>query len=148
MHMQLPRKHTDPIIITTLPHLIAAYIAWPAAPAYAALITASTAASCAWHRHREPGPLESVLWYIDYGLATAWFIADCGYAAATATSTHAAIIILLNAVSMVANWCISAAGSSNYNMYHSIWHLGNVAKATIIAYIISKEALTAATSKN
>ncbi len=141
MPMQLLRKHTDPIIITTLPHLIAAYIAWPAAPAYAVLITASTAASCAWHRHREPGPLVSRLWYIDYGLATAWFIADCGYAvAAAATSTHATIIILLNAISMVANWCISATGSSNYNMYHSIWHLGNVAKATIIAYIIANAA--------
>jgi hypothetical protein len=60
------------LILTTLPHLIAAFIAQTHGhPYYAGIITASTLASVAWHADESPAKE-----WTDLLLAGAWGLAD------------------------------------------------------------------------
>lgn len=119
------------LILTTLPHLCAIYWAIDIHYAYAALIAASTGASVCWHWAHEPR--HHILFYIDYGLAGVWTIADLYF---SKNANMLFTVLALNTIALITNHIHSRKLS--YEVTHSIWHCISWLKACLVAYIISK----------
>lgn len=129
------RAFTDPVILSTLPHILSiAYISGcigkgAAYDIYAGIICISSSLSIAWHIHREP---RNMLFYLDYIFALAWSIGD--------------IVMAPLLQSMLLNLCVLSAnllsdylakkGIIPYDIGHSIWHVMSSAKSIYISYLV------------
>jgi hypothetical protein len=119
-----------PLILTTLPHYIAAIIAGPTWPIYQCIIIASTTLSVAWHATGSPPT--SFLGICDHIAAGIWFVADCYY-----LYEHLVYIILLNTLSAALN-VLATRSNISYEYTHSIWHIINAGKSIYVANILAQ----------
>ena len=100
------RHPWDPVVLTTLPHVVCGLFApFP----YSAIILASSAASIAWHIEHEP---MTALFWIDYSLAFLWGFYDITHLGARG--------YLLNMIAIATNIYSSR---EPYARNHAIWHL-------------------------
>ena len=132
MHVRSYRRpFKSPIILTTLPHFAAALIVADVEPAYAAIIAVSSALSVAWHWLHEPA---GILFFLDYGAAAVWMVADCWLSFRGGFFLAAAA---LNGVSLAVNQAAARVRKGPYwDRAHAAWHILNVAKAIWIAYLV------------
>lgn len=126
------RSVFEPIIISTLPHALAIYWAYQIMPFYAVLIGLSTIASVLWHVNHEPK--NTLLFYIDYGLAGIWTLTDIILAIYTKNMITLLLILFLNAIAMITNQ-IQLSGIS-YETTHTLWHCISWFKCSLVAYIL------------
>ncbi len=119
------------LILSTLPHVCSMYWAIQVSSAYAALIGISTCASILWHHAGEPR--NQFIFYIDYGLAGVWVVADLYYANNAKTFIT---ILALNTFALVTNHI--RIPRISYETTHSVWHCISWSKACLVAYILSK----------
>ncbi len=141
----LYRRFWDPVVLTTLPHLVAilfvagcdvtARAATERIPFpftnYAILIACSTCASVAWHLMHER---KTIVFYIDYGLAGLWTMFDMYLGFTYGRVEDGLAIVLLNLFVLFLNKFTDRA--ANYALAHSFWHLCSVAKAVLVAYLV------------
>ena len=136
---------TQCLIVTTLPHLIAA--AQPGLPSlYVAIVVTSTALSVAWHASpsgaSHAGAFTSTLGRLDHAVAALWFAAVCYYLWPFA-SPYFAKTLYLNISVTVVSMVVSFLDEINilpYAVGHSAWHLLSAAKAITVADFIAKAA--------
>ncbi len=119
------------LILTTLPHYIAAIIAGPTRPIYQYIIIASTTLSVAWHATMSRPT--SFLGICDHIMAAIWFVADCYY-----LYNHLSYVILLNTLSAALN-LLAMRSNISYECSHSIWHIINAGKSIYIANMLARE---------
>ncbi len=119
------------LVLSTLPHYIAAIIVGSTCPIYKSIIIASTTLSVAWHAAgSEP---HSFLGIYDHAAAAVWFVADCYY-----LYNHLVRVILLNTLSAALN-ILATRSNISYECSHSIWHIINAGKSIYIANILAQE---------
>lgn len=110
--MPQQRHPWDPVVLTTLPHILCAIVApYP----YSAIIAASSVAHVAWHAEHEP---RTSLFWIDYSLALIWGFYDV----AQLGSAGLIINLIAIATNITANR-LTIAGIFPYERGHSLWHL-------------------------
>ena len=139
-----PRRGlTDPVILTTLPHLLALCFVLGKArgsstfAAYAAIITASSLLSVAWHAQHER---KTWVFWADYAFAMAWTLMDF-YVAATTQPSALSTVAGANATVLVANWLTdhwARQGVLSYVRGHSLWHLFSCVKSLYVAYVLGR----------
>lgn len=106
--MNRQRHPWDPVVLTTLPHILCAVFApYP----YSVIIAASSTASIAWHVEHEPMTL---LFWLDYSFAFLW-----GYYDIIHLGAHG---YLLNMIAIATN-IYASRGPFRYERSHSLWHL-------------------------
>lgn len=114
-----------PLVVTTLAHLAAVGPAFQISPWYGGVAAASTAFSVLWHWWGEDRRLLGA----DYGLATAWMLAELW--------AHPGWnCLMLQASVLVANQIadqLAGARIVPYWVGHSVWHLLSAGKAWAIA---------------
>jgi hypothetical protein len=124
------RPYTDKIILSTLPHFAACYFAKPVA--YAIIIGISSTCSILWHRAGEPRA--NYLFYLDYGMAAAWTLAELAIAYSIGNPTLIFAVIALNAAVVISNRIEHP--NIPYTTTHSIWHCFSWFKGIYIAYLL------------
>lgn len=128
-HHRRPLTHA--LVLTTLPHAVAAALAWRVHPAYGALAAASTALSVAWHAAGEPRG--GLLFFADYAAAASWAAVElwacgCDLRVGAATAAVAAANAAVDA--------LAAVGGVRYETAHAAWHLASAAKAAWAAAVV------------
>jgi hypothetical protein len=143
----LYRRLWDPVLLTTLPHLLATMFVFDCDDfstmlqdggpipfpymTYSVVIVCSSIASVCWHLHYER---TNLFFYVNYGFAGAWTVLDL-YLGFTRTSLETAFaIVLLNLFVFLLNKMTDRA--RNYAQAHSLWHLCSVCKALLVAYMV------------
>jgi hypothetical protein len=95
---------------------------------YSLLVSSSTTASIFWHLKNEPHDWS---FWLDYGLAGAWTLVDIGLAYEKDVLRD---VLLLQAIAIVTNKIVER--SSNYNLYHSLWHILSACKCIAVAAML------------
>ena len=131
-----------PVILSTLPHFLTLWFLFPfegaAIQLYATLVAVSSCASVAWHWSREP---YGSLFWLDYGLATAWTVADLVIAAYISGGGPPLFITVayLNGLTIAANklsdWMAEKKWVS-YDVGHTAWHCLSWSKCWLVAYLL------------
>lgn len=129
-----------PVILSTLPHFVAIWFLLPleglaALQLYAGLIAASSCASVAWHVHGEP---YGRLFWLDYGLATAWTVTDLVLAAeggAQLFATVAYLNVLTVMTNKLSDW-LAEKGVVSYEVGHTAWHVASWSKCWLVAWLL------------
>ena len=110
--MTLQRHPWDPVLLTTLPHLLCAITApYP----YSAIIAASSISSIMWHSEHEP---MNIFFWLDYSFALIWGFCDIsqlGVAGLTLNFIAIGTNLLVNR--------LASAGIYPYERGHALWHL-------------------------
>lgn len=110
--MPRQRHPWDPVVLTTLPHILCAIAApYP----YSMIIAASAAASVMWHLEHEP--MNTFFW-LDYGFATIWGFYDIAKLGIPGLTLNFIAI----GTNLLANR-LAAAGLYPYERGHAFWHL-------------------------
>ena len=127
------RHISDPVILTTIPHVFPALITLICGNKYYSIIIFfSTTLSILWHTLKEP---KNWIMKLDYLISGIWFIFDIYFS----IITNKKIIIILNVFSLLMNYIcdwLAYKKVINYDASHSIWHIVNVIKSTLIVLII------------
>lgn len=120
------------LILTTLPHFLS-IIPIRNNRYYSLTIFLSTSCSILFHVVEESN---SIITCIDYSLALLWFLYDLyfGFMYRRILSS----ILLLNISSFLLHYQIQ--NSSEYTLYHGIWHLINASKCFYISRLIREHA--------
>lgn len=127
------RQLTDKVILTTLPHYIACYFAYQTNILYAIIIFLSSTFSVIWHLFNQP---RNSLFYLDYGFAFLWFLAELILASQIKNPFLVFIVLATNATIAISNE-IRLSGMS-YDTIHSIWHCLSAFKGIFVAYLLLK----------
>ncbi len=117
------------LTLTTLPHLAILFLSPPAW--YSGLVICSTTLSVAWHATDF-----AVFALVDYAVAAAWIVADLSLSWGSSVFLPVAA---LNAVSFGLNQLVDWLARSRrvpYVIGHSLWHLANVGKALVVAWLL------------
>ena len=139
------RRLWDPVILSTVPHIASIYfVTGCSSPDYLGLyvgycivIGGSSLLSFIWHTYREP---KNIWFCLDYAFAFIWTGYDIVISSIVASNSIVVIVILLNGVCIITNHltdCIAKRGICSYEVSHSLWHIINVIKSIIVAYLIS-----------
>lgn len=127
------RIGTSVLILTTLPHLFAAWLSPDVT--YAGVWFVSTIASILWHGSGTS--VTSPLGLLDHGLAASWFLADCIYGFRMPQFYR---ILCLNGLIALLDGAAAQIASMGYTSYivsHSLWHIVSAVKATHSAFVLS-----------
>jgi hypothetical protein len=132
------------VILSTLPHFAAIWFLLPleervALQLYAALIAASSCASVAWHVRGEP---YGQLFWLDYGLAGAWTLADLLLAAQGGPALFATVVyanVLTIATNRLSDW-MAEKGVVSYEIGHTAWHVISWSKCWLVAWLLQQGA--------
>ena len=110
-----PRQWSDPVLFTTYPHVLVAFLATSSVSIeYSCVVLFSTAFSVMWHRYREP---HGILFVVDHSAACVWGAYDA----------------YLNPMTL----CLSVpVAIANQYMDHSLWHLLHVGKALFVVAVM------------
>jgi hypothetical protein len=134
------RPLNSPIILSILPHFVAALLVADVLPVYAAIITVSSTLHVAWHWQHEPA---GILFTLNYGAAAIRVAADCWVSFDGGFFTTAAT---LNAVFLTVNQGLARVRKGpHWDYFHSILHTLNVVKTLYILYLIRCTGATGAT---
>jgi hypothetical protein len=132
------RSFCEPIVLSTLPHFLAAYVAgvgW-----YGAVIAASSTLSVVWHMRGEP---RDHWFYLDYAFAGLWTAFDVALALTLFGPTHLVTwtVCVLNAMAIGTNQLADALarrGQVRYERGHAAWHLFSAAKGVGVAWLLRR----------
>lgn len=130
MRLIQTHKITDPIILTTLPHYIAAYYAYQIHLYYAIIIFLSSTLSIIWHMYQT----NKLFFYLDYALAFIWFLADLILSIETKNQSTIFTVIILNGIIAATNQV--KFRNITYETIHSIWHCLSWSKGIFIIFIL------------
>lgn len=110
------------LIISTLPHFLS--VIPRNTYKYKYVIILSTTLSILYHYNEESNTIINIL---DYCMAFIWFLCDIYL------GHNRYKIILVNFISFIINVNIT----TNYTLYHSIWHIINASKCYYVAMLLS-----------
>lgn len=139
------RRFWDPVILSTTPHIASIYFVMGCSSpdylglyvGYCIVIGISSLLSLIWHTYREP---KSIWFWLDYAFAFIWAGYDVVISSIVASYSIVGIVILLNGVCIITNhltdW-IAKRGICRYEVSHSLWHIINVIKSMVVAYLVS-----------
>lgn len=122
------------LILTTLPHCIAAWHAQ--SPVYKGLLYTSTALSVSWHAHDT-----RVLATADHLFACIVFLYEVLVAFDSTQTRLIASVLITNLVVVLGNRVVVYLDMSHivsYETGHSVWHLLSAAKSFYLADALSK----------
>lgn len=116
-------------VLTTLPHLLAAWMTAASHPWYSALVIASTASSALWHFNDDA--MDS-LYLIDHGLAGLWGLVDFWMWPPSIIFNGLILATYPGIVPQYTN-PMYPEWDSYEPMTHTTWHLLSAMKAVLVA---------------
>lgn len=132
--MRRERSCLDPLILSTLLHLVACSLG----VGYGLLVALSTTLSVLWHWQGEPPGL---LARADYLVAGVWVGVDITLAVWTCPLPVVLEIILLTALVGLTNLLVDGLARHGWVPYetgHTAWHLLSAAKAALVATLLGR----------
>lgn len=130
---------TNPLVLTTVPHLFLVQSATQINPLYGGIILLSSLLSIAWHTSGEP---EGILMQADYIFAGLWVWAEISVFSNIygITSRQYKLNIILTKTLVLLNLLVThvtRTGAVSYEVAHSIWHLLSVAKLLFTIQVLN-----------